>query len=70
MQQGDEESWHKQMSKIGRLIGEILMKSFSFNSIRSVFLTNLDTSSRQKRIKVEYKIDTGSDGNLMQLATH
>ena len=33
----------------------------------SVIITKLDTSSRHKRYKMVYRIDTGNDGDLMPL---
>ena len=39
--------------------------SFNFNSISSVIVTKLDTSSSQNSSEIAYKIGTCSDGNLM-----
>ena len=41
------------------------IKSLSFNSMRSVIITNLVTSSNQNKEKIAYNVDTGSDSNLM-----
>ena len=41
------------------------IRSLSFDSIRSVFVSKLETRSRQKRSKSEYKIGRGGNGNLM-----
>ena len=41
--------------------------SFNFKSLRSVILIKLETSSRQERRKIVYKVDTEIDSNLMAI---
>ena len=41
------------------------MKFLTFNSIKSVIFATLESSTSQKRTKVVYRMDAGSDGNLM-----
>ena len=43
------------------------IKYLNINSRRSRIVTKVETSSRQERTTVEYKVDMGSDGNLMPL---
>ena len=44
----------------------VTVKYFNFNSICSTVVTKLKTSSNQKNpTMLEYKVDAGSDGNLM-----
>ena len=38
-----------------------------YNSILSVIITRLETSSNHKRGKITYRIDTGNDGTVMPL---
>ena len=42
-------------------------KIFNFHSVTSVILTKLKTKSSQRKDTCKYKIDTGSDGNLMPI---
>ena len=41
------------------------MKSLKFHSMKSVIFTKLESSTNQKRAEIAYKIDTGSDENIM-----
>ena len=41
------------------------MKSLTFPSLKAVMFTKLESSTSQKRAKIAYNIDTGSDMNLM-----
>ena len=41
-----------------------------YNSILSVIIVRLETSSRYEEGKIAYKIDTGSDNNLMPLSIY
>ena len=41
------------------------MKSLTFNSIKLLIVTKLESSSGYKRTKIAYKIETGSDKDLM-----
>ena len=45
----------------------IWSKVFSFHSIRSEIIAKLKTKGRQKIDMCEYKIERGSDGNLMPI---
>ena len=45
----------------------ITIKYLNFNSMKSEIITKLKTRSRQKGTKIEYKINTESDGNLKPL---
>ena len=40
-------------------------ESLTFNSIKLVIFTSLDSSTSQKRTKIVYKIDTGCNESLM-----
>ena len=42
----------------------VIMKTLIFHSIKSVIFTRLDSSTSEKEKNV-YKIDTGTDGNLI-----
>ena len=44
--------------------------SIIFNSKWSVLTANVKTASNQVAITVPYKVDTGSDGNIMPLQLH
>ena len=41
------------------------MKSLTFHRAKSVIITKLELNTSHKRAKIAYKIDIGSDGNLM-----
>ena len=41
------------------------MVNISFNSDHSALITTLKTSSNTAKIAVLYKVDMGSDGNIM-----
>ena len=41
------------------------INSVSFNSNHSAIIANLKTSSNKATIAVPYKVDMGSDGNIM-----
>ena len=43
----------------------LVWKPWMFHSIKSVIFTELESPTGQKKVKIAYKIDTGSDGNLM-----
>ena len=43
----------------------VTVSSFKFNIVWSVFATKLETSNSQKSAILNYKVDTGSDGNLI-----
>ena len=45
----------------------VSINSIQFNKNCPVLTTNLKTSAGQSNIMVPYKIDTGSDGNIMPL---
>ena len=62
-QQNDEVNWNNSYKKNDMQIDAVTIRSLNFNSIRSVIMPELKkkTCSRQKRSRVEYKIDTGSD---------
>ena len=46
-------------------IDMVNINSISFNSKQLVMVVNLKTSSNQNSTVIPYKIDTGSDGNIM-----
>ena len=48
-------------------IDTVKINSINFNSKCSVVIANLKTSSRQVRIIVQCKVDTGSDWNILSL---
>ena len=60
MQQGDEESWYSTHDKKE-------YRCCKLKSFRLVITTKLETSSKKKSTKVEYK--KGSDGNLTPIIT-
>ena len=45
----------------------VSMKSLIFHIVKSVKFPKLESSASQGRAKIAYKIDTGSDGNLIPL---
>ena len=42
-------------------------QNFNFHSVRSVLITKLRTRTGQNAAKPDYKINTGSDGNLISI---
>ena len=40
-------------------------KSLTFHGKKSVIFTKVELSTRQKRAKIVYQLDTGNKGNLM-----
>ena len=55
MQEVEEKSCHNTNDKSDRKIDTVIIKICSYNSIRSVIMTKLETSSRQNVTKLEYK---------------
>ena len=43
-------------------------KVFNFHSVRSTIITKLHKRTSQNNTMLEYKADTGSDGNLMLIS--
>ena len=43
------------------------IRPLSFKSIQSSIVMKLEASSRQERVKMEYKVDMGCDGNFMPI---
>ena len=43
----------------------VSMKYLMFHSVKSVVFTKLELTTNQKKAKLGYKIDTGSDGDSM-----
>ena len=41
------------------------IRYFNFNNVKSVIFTKLELSTSQKRAQIAYKIDTGSNSNLV-----
>ena len=57
---------HQDEDEIDKVnIYSIYIDSITLNSKHSVITTNLNTSSRQAASVVSYKIDSGSNGNIM-----
>ena len=48
-------------------IDTVNINSVNFNSKCSVITSNLKTSSDQARVIIPYKVDIGSDGNIIPL---
>ena len=51
-------------------IDMVNINSISFNSKCYILIANLETSSNQGRITIQYKITMGSDGNRMPLQVY
>ena len=66
-QQTEYESWCNSEDKITRHKDVVHIVTLSFNSIRSGIIKKLETSGRQITAEIEYKVHTGSDGNLMSM---
>ena len=61
-----QEEQHHDEDDIDRVnINYININSITFNSKCSVITANLNTSSSQATLLVPYKVDTGSQGNIM-----
>ena len=58
-----KETAHEQESGIKT----VNINSVNFNSNHSAIIANLKTSSNKTAIMVPYKVDTGSDGNIIPL---
>ena len=48
-------------------IDSVTIKSLRLNGIRSVIFTRLETCSKYKRCRIEYRTDTGSDGHSITI---
>ena len=65
--------WSKKQSKTvpgENSINLVSINSIQFNKNCSVITTNLKTKAGQNNIIVPYKVDEGSDGNIMPLQVY
>ena len=51
MQQDDETNWHNSMEESDINIGMVTIKSFSFNSVRSIIIENQEPTVDKKEQK-------------------
>ena len=58
-------SIQKGMFGCGKQVNTVNITSFTCNSIHSVIIVKLKTSSSQNDVIIPYKADTGNDGNVM-----
>ena len=59
------ESCTRESEDIGKYFNSVNYKYFNFDKAKSVIFTKLESSTKQKRAWIVYKIDTGSNGKLM-----
>ena len=65
----EEEVMVPNWEKRNKSFESVSMKSLTFHSMKSIQYSELDLSTRQKRAKIVYETDTGSDGNIMPFWT-
>ena len=63
MQQTSDESRQNSEEESDRQTDMVNIASMSFNNISSSIITRLETYSKQKRAKIEYKVDMDSHHN-------
>ena len=61
----DKETQPPEQKKHDRSFDSVKIKYFKFDNFKSIIFTELESTTSQKGVYITYKIDSGSDGNLM-----
>ena len=61
----DNEPWPVEQDQHDRSFDSVKIKHLNFDKVKSIIFTKLESDTLSKRASITYKIDSGSDGNLM-----